>query len=95
MGSTPALASLFNHESPVAAGSFCDAEDYSRRHAVAIGKTKQLSLGNLDISRDWGWAPEYVTVMVKMLAPAQPTDLVIATGRSVSLSYFVERAFRL
>ncbi|WP_156862292.1 GDP-mannose 4,6-dehydratase [Casimicrobium huifangae] len=85
---------LFNHESPLRPDRFVTQKIIRGAHAVAIGKTKQLSLGNLDISRDWGWAPEYVTVMVKMLAPAQPTDLVIATGRSVSLSYFVERAFR-
>ena len=61
---------------------------------MANGKAGQLSLGNLDISRDWGWAPEYVSVMAQMLAREQPIDLVIATGRSVSSSYFVERAFR-
>jgi len=85
---------LFNHESPLRPERFVTQKIIRGAYAVATGKAKQLSLGNLDISRDWGWAPEYVTVMAKMLAPAQPTDLVIATGRSVSLSYFVERAFR-
>lgn len=85
---------LFNHESPLRPDRFVTQKIIRGAYAVAAGKAKQLSLGNLDISRDWGWAPEYVTVMAKMLAPAQPTDLVIATGRSVSLSYFVERAFR-
>ena len=85
---------LFNHESPLRPERFVTQKIVRGAHAVAAGKAKQLSLGNLDISRDWGWAPEYVTVMAKMLTPVSPTDLVIATGRSVSLSYFVERAFR-
>ena len=85
---------LFNHESPLRPERFVTQKIVRGAHAVAAGKAKQLSLGNLDISRDWGWAPEYVTVMAKMLTPDSPTDLVIATGRSVSLSYFVERAFR-
>lgn len=85
---------LFNHESPLRPDRFVTQKIIRGAHAVAAGKAKQLSLGNLDISRDWGWAPEYVTVMAKMLTPDSPTDLVIATGRSVSLSYFVERAFR-
>ena len=85
---------LFNHESPLRPDRFVTQKIVRGAHAVAAGKAKQLSLGNLDISRDWSWAPEYVTVMAKMLTPDSPTDLVIATGRSVSLSYFVERAFR-
>lgn len=85
---------LFNHESPLRPDRFVTQKIIRGAHAVAAGKAKQLALGNLDISRDWGWAPEYVTVMAKMLTPDSPNDLVIATGRSVSLSYFVERAFR-
>jgi len=85
---------LFNHESPLRPERFVTQKIVRGAQAVVAGKAKRLSLGNLDISRDWGWAPEYVTVMARMLEQAQPTDLVIATGRSVSLSYFVERAFR-
>lgn len=85
---------LFNHESPLRPDRFVTQKIIRGAHAVATGKAKQLALGNLDISRDWGWAPEYVTVMPQMLSRGQPVDLVIATGRSVSLSYFVERAFR-
>jgi GDPmannose 4,6-dehydratase len=52
-----------------------------------------LSLGNLDIYRDWGWAPEYVEAMWRMQQQDQPADYVIATGRSVSLEHFVSVAF--
>jgi GDPmannose 4,6-dehydratase len=60
---------------------------------IAHGSSEQLLLGNLDIHRDWGWAPEYVEVMWSMLQQQRPQDFIVATGRSVSLEYFVERAF--
>ena len=60
---------------------------------IAAGSRERLRLGRLDIHRDWGWAPEYVEVMWLMLQQEQHEDFVIATGRSVSLEYFVERTF--
>ena len=54
---------------------------------------KNLKLGNLNISRDWGWAPEYVEAMWLMLQQENPGDYVLATGKTVSLEYFVEKAF--
>lgn len=50
-------------------------------------------MGNLDIYRDWGWAPEYVEAMWLMLQQDDPQDFVIATGATVSLKYFVEQTF--
>jgi GDPmannose 4,6-dehydratase len=61
---------------------------------IAAGSNEKLTLGNLDIHRDWGWAPEYVEAMWLMLQQESPGDLVIATGRSVSLEHFVSVAFR-
>lgn len=52
-----------------------------------------LELGNIEIHRDWGWAPDYVEAMWKMLQHTQADDFVIATGTSHSLAYFIERAF--
>jgi GDPmannose 4,6-dehydratase len=52
-----------------------------------------LQLGNLDISRDWGWAPEYVQAMWLMMQLDKPDDFVIATGRKESLKYFVAKSF--
>ena len=52
-----------------------------------------MVLGNLDIRRDWGWAPEYVEAMWLMLQTQTPDDYVIATGTSYSLEQFVEKAF--
>ena len=84
---------LFNHESPLRPERFVTQKIVRAAARIAAGSTETLRLGNLDIHRDWGWAPEYVEVMWRMLQGPQPEDLVIATGRTVSLQYFVERAF--
>ena len=61
---------------------------------IALGSREKLEMGNIGIQRDWGWAPEYVEAMWKMLQLESPEDFVIATGKTVSLEYFVERAFQ-
>lgn len=84
---------LFNHESPLRPERFVTQKIVRTAARIAAGSTEKLELGNLEIHRDWGWAPEYVEVMWLMLQQTEPEDLVIATGRTVSLRYFVERAF--
>ncbi len=84
---------LFNHESPLRPTRFVTQKIVQGAREIAAGKRKSLSLGNLDVSRDWGWAPEYVDAMALMLSADVPEDFVIATGRTVSLSYFVEKTF--
>ena len=84
---------LFNHESPLRPERFVTQKIVRAACRIANGSGESLSLGNLDIHRDWGWAPEYVEVMWLMLQQEQLQDYVIATGRSVSLEYFVARAF--
>lgn len=54
-----------------------------------------MSIGNLDIIRDWGWAPDYVQAMWMMLQAPSPDDIVIATGVSYSLEQFIEKAFEI
>lgn len=85
---------LFNHESPLRPERFVTQKVVRAASRIAAGATEPLRLGNLDIRRDWGWAPEYVDAMWRMLQQDDPTDLVIATGRSVSLEYFVAAAFQ-
>jgi GDPmannose 4,6-dehydratase len=63
--------------------------------AIAAGSKEKLVLGNLDVWRDWGWAPDYVTAMHMMLAQAEPKDYLIASGNTHSLSQFVDVAFGL
>jgi GDPmannose 4,6-dehydratase len=84
---------LFNHESPLRPKRFVTQKIVLGAVSIYRGEMKHLRLGNIKISRDWGWAPDYVEAMWAMLQLEAPTDFVIATGRSVSLAYFVERAF--
>ena len=84
---------LFNHESPLRPERFVTQKVVRAACRIAAGSNETLTLGNLDIHRDWGWAPEYVEVMWRMLQEPDLSDFVIATGRSVSLQYFVERTF--
>ena len=84
---------LFNHESPLRPERFVTQKVVQAAARIAAGSRETLTLGNLDIHRDWGWAPEYVEAMWLMLQQEAPRDFVIATGTTVSLEYFVERCF--
>jgi GDPmannose 4,6-dehydratase len=84
---------LFNHESPLRRALFVTQKIIRGAVHIAEGKSKVLPLGNLDISRDWGWAPEYVVAMWRMLQLDRPEDFVVATGRMHSLRDFAKRAF--
>ncbi len=86
---------LFNHESFLRPARFVTKKVIEAAKRIAAGSEEKLLLGNIKIVRDWGWAPEYVDVMWRMLQQEKPGDFVIATGKSVSLEYFVERAFSL
>lgn len=85
---------LFNHESPLRPERFVTQKIVRAAQRIFGGSDETLLLGNLDIHRDWGWAPDYVEVMWTMLQRGSAEDFVIATGRSVPLMYFAERAFR-
>jgi GDPmannose 4,6-dehydratase len=84
---------LFNHESPLRPERFVTRKVVESARRIAAGSTERLRLGNIDIERDWGWAPEYVEAMRCMLQLPEPTDLVIATGKTRSLRAFVADAF--
>ncbi len=84
---------LFNHESPFRGERFVTKKIISSVVNISQNKQQKLQLGNLDIIRDWGWAPEYVESMWKMLQQENANDYVIATGRSVTLKHFVMKAF--
>ncbi len=86
---------LFNHESPLRPTRFVTQKIVEGAVAIAAGEQDQLTLGNMDIRRDWGWAPEYVEAMHLMLQLDEPEDFVIATGQSNSLQDFVQTAFEL
>lgn len=84
---------LFNHESPLRAEKFVTQKIISQAKKISEGSSDKLVLGRLDISRDWGWAPEYVEVMWSMLQQDYPEDYVISTGQLNSLKVFVESVF--
>lgn len=85
---------LFNHESPLRAPRFVTRKIESAACRIAAGSNEKLLLGNIDVERDWGWAPEYVEAMWRMLQLEAPRDFVIATGHTCSLRDFVASAFQ-
>ena len=84
---------LFNHESPRRDPTFVTRKITSAVARISRGLQHKLYLGNLDAKRDWGYAPEYVNAMWRMLQQPQPDDYVIATGEVHSVREFVEDAF--
>ncbi len=84
---------LFNHESPLRPDRFVTKKIISTACKIVKDKSLKLKLGNLDITRDWGWAPEYVEAIWLMLQTEIPEDYVIATGESNSLKDFIKTTF--
>ncbi len=84
---------LFNHESPLRPARFVTQKIIQAAKRIADGSKEILELGRLDIARDWGWAPDYVQAMWMMLQQPQPSDYLIATGKSYTLEAFVKTAF--
>src|SRR5438093_10627140 len=84
---------LFNHESPRRGLEFVTRKITHGVARIHLGLTKQISLGNLDAKRDWGYAPEYVDLMWRMLQQDSPEDFVGATGEAHSVAEFAEAAF--
>lgn len=86
---------LFNHESPRRGKTFVTRKITTGIASILAGKTDKIYLGNLDAKRDWGFAPEYVEAMWKMLQQEKPEDFVIATGETHSIHEFLDEAFSL
>ncbi len=84
---------LFNHESPLRPARFVTRKIVAGAAAIARGERDSLVLGTLDIARDWGWAPEYVDAMHRMMGQETAQDYVIATGTTTTLQDFVAAAF--
>ncbi len=92
-GLRAATGILFNHESPLRPERFVTQKIVAAACRIAEGTQQTLSLGDLSVQRDWGWAPEYVVAMHRMLQLETLEDFVIATGRTYSLEDFVAAAF--
>lgn len=86
---------LFNHESPRRGESFVTRKITLGVARIVHGLQDKLVLGNLEAKRDWGFAPEYVDAMWRMLQQETPEDFVIATGEAHTVREFMEEAFAL
>ena len=86
---------LFNHESPLRKERFVTRKIIKTAFRIYKGENIKLELGNINIKRDWGWAPEYVEAMWLMLQQNEPDDFIIATGKTISLKDFVILTFEL
>lgn len=85
---------LYNHESPRRPATFVTRKIVRGACDIAAGRATTLELGDLDVVRDWGYAPEYVDAMWRSLQSDAPDDFVIATGQSRPLGAFVDLVFR-
>jgi GDPmannose 4,6-dehydratase len=84
---------LYNHESPLRDSRFVTRKITRAAAEIATGTRESLTLGNLDVSRDWGAADDYVLAMQAALQHDEPGDFIIATGRLHSLKELLELAF--
>ena len=84
---------LFNHESELRPSRFVTQKVVRAAYRISLGSAETLSLGDLGIARDWGWAPEYAQAMWRILQADKADDFVIATGETNTLQNFVAHAF--
>jgi len=84
---------LFNHESFLRPERFVTRKIVKAACRIAGGSSEKLVLGDITIERDWGWAPEYVSAMWKMLQQDRPGDYIVATGKTHSLTDFITAVF--
>jgi GDPmannose 4,6-dehydratase len=85
---------LFNHDSPLRPERFVTMKIVAAACRIAAGSEEKLTLGNIEVERDWGWAPEYVEAIWRIIQRDTAEDFVIATGVKRKLRDFVELAFR-
>jgi GDPmannose 4,6-dehydratase len=86
---------LFNHESSLRSNEFVTKKIINGSNEIKKNNKKKLELGNINIYRDWGWAPEYVEAFWLMLQRKKPLDLIIGTGKVYTLKKFVIEVFKL
>jgi GDPmannose 4,6-dehydratase len=84
---------LFNHESYLRPTRFVTQKIITSVCDIAKKKIHELEIGNINIERDWGWAPEYVVAMHSILQQEEPEDFIIATGTSITLKDFIAKTF--
>jgi GDPmannose 4,6-dehydratase len=86
---------LFNHESPIRGIEFVTRKISNGVARIAAGRAKHIVLGNIEARRDWGYAPDYVDLMWRVLQYSKPDEFVGATGESHTVKEFVQEAFKV
>ena len=86
---------LFNHESPLRGLEFVTRKITNAAARIKLGLQKEITLGNIEAKRDWGYAPDYVEAMWLMLQQEKPSDYVVATGETHTVKEFLEGSFSL
>ena len=86
---------LFHHDSILRDKSYVIQKIIDNVNQIKKGNKKKLILGNLEVSRDWGWAPEYVKIMHKILNQKKLNDYIIATGKTTKLKFILDKVFKL
>lgn len=92
-GMFASAAILYNHESPQRPESFVARKISQEVARISLGKSDRLVLGNIDVHRDWGFAPDYVDAMLRIASADRPGDFIVATGASHTVRDFVAAAF--
>lgn len=92
-GHFAATGILYNHESPRRPATFVTRKITAAAARISLGLQDELELGDLDVERDWGWAPDYVDAMLRAMHHDVPDDFVIATGETHTVREFVQAAF--
>jgi GDPmannose 4,6-dehydratase len=87
------VAHLFGHESPLRGPDFVFGRLLNAIEQIRAGSLETITLGSLSVVRDWGWAPDYVVGMRRMVELDRPAELVLATGQSVSLEFAARSLF--
>ena len=86
---------LFNHESNLRPNNFVIKKIVSESKKITKNKNLKIKIGNINISRDWGWAPEYVEVMYKIANSKFNEDFVVATGKNFKLIEIIKKIFSI
>lgn len=84
---------LYNHESPRRPVSFVSRKISSSVALIEAGKLDYITLGDISVKRDWGWAPDYAEAISLIAETSYPGDFVVASGNSYSIQEFIEQAF--
>jgi len=84
---------LSNHESKLRPKTFIIPKIIHTAHDIAWGKEKKLSIGNIDISRDWGWSEDYMEACQRIIEAETPSDYIVCTGVTTSLRSVIKNAF--